>query len=203
LWVWQVQRLLFLYFIRSALLHARIVLDEDIAAADWHLFSWTLSRSLVVAERRPRVLSHTRCWCANSVVILRVKSTSNSALVHLISWILNWTWWLIDHILLVLSTVLVFHWNWLHGLLLISIHIIELIRVYLRVLMLILSRRNHLMASCSWTSTWILRMVWRFCVGTHWNSVASLTFIFFFHLIIQGLSIMKNLHKFFINFITI
>lgn len=162
-----------------------------------NLFSWTLARSLVVAEWWSSV-SYARCWSTNSVIVLGIKSCSNSTLVHLISWILNRIWWLINYILLELCAVLVFHWNRLHWLLLILIHIVELIWIYLDVLMvwilLNLSRWTYL-SSYSWTSTLIFWLIWTFGISTHWNSIASSwNSVFFFHLIIQGFSIIKYLH---------
>ena len=147
-----------------------------------------------MAEWWSCVLSCTRS--TNSVVVLCVQSTTDSAFVHLISWVLNRIWRLVDHILLELSTVLVFHWDRLHWLLLVVVHVvIKLIRIDFDILLL---TWWNLMASYSWTCAWILWVIW---FSTHRYSIT--TSIFFFHLLIQRFSLIEYLHQFFIHFVTI
>ena len=194
--VWQIQSLLLLDLVRSTLLHTW-VLHKDIAVASLDLLWRALA--LVVAEGGAGVLPHARG--SDGIVVLGVQSTTDAALMGLVSWVLNLVWWLVNHVLLELSAVLVLHWDRLHRLLL-SVHVIIRIWIHFHVLMLILSGRQ-LMSSDRWPSALVLWMARRFGIGTHWNSVASAVAVLLLHLSIQSLSFVEYLHKLVIDFITV
>lgn len=176
--VTKVHSLLFLSFTRlciwlgkSGLLITYTILKYNILLICNGVLNWF--SFLIVAERRSCILPRTTG--AYGIVILGIKSSTNTTFVHLISRICLWLL-RVCYVLLELRVVLVLDRNLLYALL----WALVVVRVYFYILLIVwilLVILIHIVqiSSLHWLSTLILRLL-----STH-NRPRDSSFVFFFH----------------------